>query len=374
MYKFIICLVLLSVSGKTFSQDFKARICKDCTYSEAKEIAKKLKPELVCQQVGRNPNPVFGSEEQCYSTTNKVLVVNQATREIFGFYNEHSNQGTPRYNMSNTLRDMSSYPTAVDTLINDVLDTYAQLDEIAAQVTADFNQGTMPSSTEKLKFNTYSTANTTNATCDNAPEAKAMNAMLDGRNMANVQNRAQEYARQKQLDTRSFHKTRFTGVNFGVSAGGVSVGGTWEYIPENRTVIQNFTLNTDVPVNYPRNQVAYELSLDSAGFIGIELNKNATILDGISLGVLKQVNFSVSQISNCLAELFDKKFPKSISSPGGGAIGTPAGSGSAPLGWGNIPVVRGGGRLGTSGGGGTCTHHYYDHHGHPMASIQGACP
>lgn len=371
MYKFIICLVLLSVSGETLSQDFKARICKDCNYSEAKEIAKKLTPELVCQQMGREPEPIFGGEEQCYSTTNKVLVVNQATREIFGFYNEHSNQGTSRFNMPNILRDMSSYPTTAHTLINDVLDAYAQLDEIAAQVTADFNQGVMPNSTEKLKFSTYSSANTT---CENTPESKAVSAMLNGRNMANVQNRAQEYAKQKQLDTRSFYKTRFTGVNFGVSAGGVSIGGTWEYTPENRSVIQNFTLITDVPVNYPRNQVAYELSLDGAGFIGIALNQTATILDGISLVVLKQINFDVSTISSCLAELLDKSFAKSISSPGGGAVGTPAGSGSAPLGWGNIPVTRGGGRTGNIGGGQTCTHHYYDHNGNPMASIQGRCP
>lgn len=371
MYKFIFCLVLLSLSGKTFSQDFKARICKDCNYSEAKEIAKKLTPELVCQQMGREPEPIFGGEEQCFSTTNKVLVVNQATREIFGFYNEHSNQGTPRFNMPNTLRDMSSYPTAADTLINDVLDAYAQLDEIAAQVTADFDQGAMPYSTETLKFSTYST---TNSTCENTPESKAMSAMLNGRNMANVQNRAQDYARQKQLDTRSFYKTRFTGVNFGVSAGGVSMGGTWEYIPVTRLVIQDFTLSTDVPVSYPRNQVAYELSLDSAGVIGIALNQTTTILDGVSLAVLKQTNFTISQISNCLAELLDKNFAKSISSPGGGAVGTPAGSGSAPLGWGNIPITRGGGRTGNTGGGTTCTHHYYDRNGNPMASIQGACP
>lgn len=371
MYKIIFCLALLSVSGKTFSQDFKARICKDCNYSEAKKIAKKLTPKLVCQQIGREPEPIFGSEEQCYSTTNKVLVVNQATREIFAFYNGHSNQGRPPYEMHNTLRDMNSYPAAADTLINDVLDAYVQLDEVAAQITADFNQGVMPYSTEKLKFSTYSAANTT---CENTPESKAVNAMLNGRNMANVQNRAQEYARQKQLDTRSFHKTRFTGVNFGVSAGGVSIGGTWEYIPVNRSVIQDFTLSTDVPVNYQRNQVAYELSLDSAGFIGIALNQTATILDGISLVVLKQANLAVSTISNCLAELLDKNFAKSISSPGGGAVGTPAGSGSAPLGWGNIPITRGDGRTGNIGGGITCTHHYYDHNGNPMASIQGACP
>lgn len=371
MYKFIFCLVLLSLSGKTFSQDFKARICKDCNYSEAKEIAKKLTPELVCQRIGREPDPIFGSEEQCYSTTNKVLVVNQATREIFGFYNEHSNQGTPRFNMPNTLRDMSSYPTAAYTLINDVLDAYAQLDEIAAQVTADFNQGLMPNSTEKLKFSTYNSANTT---CENTPESKAVSAMLNGRNMANVQNRAQEYAKQKQLDTRSFYKTRFTGVNFGVSAGGVSVGGTWEYIPVNRTVIQDFTQSTDVPVNYPRNQVGYELSLNSAGSISIDYNTDETKFDGISLTVLKKANFSVSQISNCLAELLDKNFAKSISSPGGGAVGTPAGSGSAPLGWENIPVTGGVGRTGSIGGGGTCTHHYHDRKSRLMASIEGACP
>lgn len=363
MYKFIFCLVLLSLSGKTFSQDFKARICKDCNYSEAKKIAKKLTPKLVCQRVGMHPD-----EQQCYSTTNKVLVVNQATREIFAFYNGHSNQGRPPYEMHNTLRDMNSYPAAADTLINDVLDAYAQLDEIAAQVTADFNQGTMPYSTETLKFSTYSAAN---STCENSPESKAMSAMLNGRNMANVQNRAQDYARQKQLDTRSFYKTRFTGVNFGVSAGGVSVGGTWEYIPVNRSVIQDFTLSSDVPVNYPRNQVAYELSLDSAGFIGITLNQTATMLDGVPLAVLKQTNFSVSQLSNCLAELLDKTFPKSISSPGGGAVGTPAGSGSASVGWGNIPVSSG------YGGGGsveTCLHHYYDRNGALFASIAGACP
>jgi hypothetical protein len=367
MYKFLFCLVLLSVSGKTFSQDFKARICKDCNYSEAKEIAKKLTPELVCQRLGMNPD-----EQQCYSTTNKVLVVNQATREIFAFYNGYSNQGRPPYEMHNTLRDMSSYPAAADTLINDVLDAYAQLDEIAAQVTADFNQGAMPNSTEKLKFSTYSATSVTNSTCENSPESKAVSAMLNGRNMANVQNRAQEYASQKQLDTRSFHKTRFTGVNFGVSAGGVSVGGTWEYIPVNRSVIQYFTQSTDVPVNYPRNQVAYELSLDTAGFIGIALNKTATIFDGVSLAVLKQTNFSASQLSNCLTELLDKNFPKSISSPGGGASGTPAGSGSATVGWGNIPVSSG------NGGGGasfeTCLHHYFDRNGALLASIAGACP
>lgn len=364
MYKFIICLVLLSVSGETLSQDFKARICKDCNYSEAKEIAKKLTPELVCQQIGREPDPIFGSEEQCYSTANKVLVVNQATREIFGFYNEYSNQGTPRFNMPNTLRDMSSYPTAADTLINDVLDIYAQLDEIGAQVTADFNRGLMPNSTEKL-----STYSATNDTCENSPESKAMSAMLNGRNMANVQNRAQEYATQNQLDSRSFYKTRFNGVNFGVSAAGVSIGGTWEYIPVNRSVIQDFTRSTDVPINYPRNQVAYELSLDTAGFIGIALNETATIFDGVSLVVLKQANFSVSQISNCLAEMLDKSFRKSISSEGGGAVDTPAGSGTAPLGWGNVPITRGGGRTGKS----TCTHHYYSHDRTPMVSIEGPC-
>lgn len=367
MYKLIFCLALLSVSGKAFSQDFKARICKDCNYSEAKKIAKKLTPELVCQRIGMHPD-----EQQCYSTTNKVLVVNQSTREIFAFYNGHSNQGRPPYEMQNTLRDMSSYPVAADTLINDVLDAYAQLDEIAAQVTADFNQGAMPYSTEKLKFSSYSS--TTNTTCENTPESKAMSAMLNGRNMANVQNRAQEYARQKQLDTRSFHKTRFTGVNFGVSAGGVSIGGTWEYIPVSRSVIQDFTQSTDVPVSYPRNQVAYELSLDSAGFIGIALNQTATILDDVSLAVLKQTNFSASQLSNCLTELLDKNFPKSISSPGGGASGTASGSGSAPTGWGNIPVTSGSGHTGGGGGGQTCTHHYYDRSGELLASIEGGCP
>ncbi|WP_105253276.1 hypothetical protein [Pseudoalteromonas sp. T1lg75] len=366
--KKIFFLISMAVSVQAVSQEYTAKICENCDIVQAKNIAAKIIPPLTCKNDGIHPDT-----QECFSTENKILVVNHNTKEIFGFVNGHNNQGFPPYMMDNYVRPMSSVPADAENLMNEILDIYSILDRVAVRITGELEQEGYSAQSQNL--NTFSTLSAAGIECANSAPMRAMEAMLSGVNMANIHNKAQSYANEYGLDASSFTRTRFTGVSFSAGAGSVGIGGSWEYIPKNRLVVQKFIPNPDVPADWPANQVAYALSIDGAGLIGIAINENGTKFDGVALSVYRQTEFQVEDMDVCLAEAFDKHFPKTVSGPTGGGTGSgsTAGSSESPS-WDNISVTGGTGHTGGSITQETCLHHYYDRNGNLLASIDGACP
>ncbi|WP_281556899.1 hypothetical protein [Thalassomonas sp. RHCl1] len=364
-----------SPSSAASNTYYETRICGDCSYSEALAIAKKLEPQKDCT-LNSNAGP---EQQSCYSSTNKILVINSVTRAIYGFYNGHDNQGMSDMDLVTFVRDMESIPEKVIYLANGILDADEALHQVAEQLTEEINssQNSYTASASKFKNQVGIQSDDNNNQCDNSREVQAVKAATSVSIKSAIEIRANEILEANPSLESDFKSTTITGLNVGVSKDGFTLGGSWVVGPKSKYVYNRFEGNTDVPIGDSQSeqtQVVYTLSSNKHG-ISLELNPIKTVFAGLTLNQLKQGVTQPSEITKCLGEALDKAIPKTVvlSGSGSGSGGSGSTGGSLNPRFGNIPVTGDTGNFGGGGGSQTCDHHYY-HNGELIATIAGPCP
>jgi hypothetical protein len=340
---------------------YETRICNDCSYSQAKVIATKIKPVLECT----TPDSFRPDEEECWAKTNKVVVFNATTLTSYGFYNGYDNQGRPIYEMNHYVRDITNLPKEADIVLNEVVDTYKVMADIAQQLT---QVNTLQS---QSTLQAYGAQTSYESSCENSAASKTLKQSFSG-----IEATAVRQAAQSAYDNGGYFKDtyvmkRITGANFQAGLGSLGFGGTWEYVAETHSVIHKHYDRNSLPGGNADNQVGYTLSMPSTGTIRVSLNEDNTLIGGHSLSTLKSFVISGGDLAPCVGEALDEYLPKVVA-----PLGTPpSGGNTGPSGGGvpnfeGIPITSGGGY-----GPSTCTHHYYDRNsGAHLFSFEGPCP
>lgn len=340
---------------------YETRICNDCSYNQAKLIATKIKPTIECTR----PDRSRPDEEQCWAKTNEIVVFNAITRTSYGFYNGYDNQGQPFYEMNHYVRDITNLPREADIVLNEVVDTYKVIANIAQQLTQD---NTLQS---QNSINTYGAYAASTASCENSAALKTLKQSFSGPMAASVRKAAQSSYDHGGYFKDTYVQKRITGANFSAGLNAMGFGGTWEYVGESYSVIHKHYDRHSLP-DSSENQVGYTLSMLSTGTISISLNESTTLIGGNSLSDLKKFAFSADDLSPCVGEALDKYLPKVVGALGGSPTDSNS-PGSGTPSFGGIAITSSGG--GQSGGSSTCKHNYYSRlTGAVLFSFEGPCP
>ncbi len=115
---------------------YETVICDNCSYDRARVIANETKyiPKLKCSiRKGGGPE-----DEQCWSTTTKLVVYDMATQQAHGFFIGHRSQGLPHPNMPVSVLDMPQPPAELVKGLQDMVRVHQTMSEI----TRDLQQNT----------------------------------------------------------------------------------------------------------------------------------------------------------------------------------------------------------------------------------------
>ena len=369
----ITSLLLLNTQSVEASDYYETKICQNCNYADAYEIAKNFEPEVKCYApaVIDVTNP---AAQECYSDINKVLVVDSVNRTIFGFNNSHTNQGQERYYLNNVITDINTIPAGVTRLANSILDTYEALNQVATELSSELTgvnaQSINPIAVAKISSDLSTTSSATS--CVDTDEYKAVDAAFSSRIKSHIRWRAQEKFNSKPHLSEDFSSRRVTGASFSAGAGGIQLGGNWLIQPKSMFVYNKFRTSETGGSFSGRNQVVYSLTLGQDG-LSLTLNRVQTFLGGYNIEDLSNDLTVATEISDCLGDALDKKFPKTVDGSDGSSGGSTGGTtGSTNPSFNNIPVTSDWG-TGGSGGSGGCIHHYY-HNGVEIFQMLGPCP
>ncbi|TLX48120.1 hypothetical protein C1E24_04795 [Pseudoalteromonas phenolica] len=353
--------------------NYESVICDDCSYTEAKSIARRYKyqPELECfVDWGGTPD-----DQQCRSSTTKLVVYDLQQEQFYGFYIGYTNQGRPFHEMSVEIREMQQVPAQIKEMLINTGNGYKIMTNVTRDLRANFDLNALIKKQSRNSFSMFNQQRVENdillmaTDCSNSPESKAMELAHNLIAKGKIMTHANDKARRDEKYKNSFQGYRITGANFQVALGGFGVGGTVEYFDETKNVITDFTVSHSWHLGAAaRNNVVFKLKMVE-GSIDVSTDERLSHVGGIPLHLIKNSGASAgtlkaSDISPCLADAIDKQFKKTVSS------GSNPGSGAAPS-WRNIPLnSRGGGNLQRD----TCKHTYYDLNGEPLFSFEGPCP
>ncbi len=362
-------VLFTSFSFNSQAQDpnkfYETRICNDCSYSQAKVIASKIKPVLECTV----PDAFRPDEEECWAKTNKIVVFNATTRTSYGFYNGYDNQGQPIYEMNHYVRDIENSPKEADVVLNEVVDTYKVLADIAQQLTQNH---TLQSQNNVMA---YSTSTAATSSCANSAASKTLQQAFTTTKTNSVRQQAQSAYDHGGLFKDTYVTKRITGTNFQAGLGSLGFGGTWEYAAESQSVIHKHYDRHSLPGS-AENQVGYILTMPQTGVVSAKVSQYTTLIGGFSIAVLTSGINLADDLAPCVGEALDEYLPKVVSTLGGGApVGTASPEWRAPN-FNGISITSGGGRTGGGGDGGTCKHTYYSrtNANEVLFSFEGPCP
>ena len=353
--------------------NYESVICDDCSYTEAKSIARRYKyqPELECfvKSVGTS------DEQQCRSSTTKLVVYDLHQEQFYGFYIGYTNQGRPFHEMSVEIREMQQIPAQIKEMLINTGNGYKIMTNVTRDLRANFDLNSLVEKQSRNLFSMFNQQRVENdillmaTDCSNSPESKAMELAHNIIAKGKIMTHANDKARRDEKYKNSFQGYRITGANFQVALDGFGVDGTVEYFDETKNVITDFTISHSWHLGgAARNNVVFKLVMVE-GSIDVSTDERRSHIGGIPLHLIKNSGssigaFKASDISPCLADAIDRQFQKTVSS------GSNPGSGAAPS-WRNIPLNSiGGGSLQRE----KCKHTYYDLNGNLLFSFEGPCP
>ena len=373
----LLLLFLLPLSSEARPSNFyKAVICDDCSYIEAKRIAQRQKyqPEMRCHNnVGNGFEDIV--YEQCWSTPTNLVIHDVQQAKTYGFSIGHQNQGRPYFELTPYVQDLTTIPNQINTLLTNTTNGYKVLTNVTRHLNRSFKIDAYTSSSNSFQAFDYDIDENSvgiMTSCSNSPEMKAMNLAHNLTAMANLQVEANDKVKIDENFKGTFQGTRITGANFQAALGSFGVGGTVEYVDKTKNVITDFTYKSKVFGQGKKNQVVFDLKLID-GWVEVSTNERATSIGGYPISTLKSSGrknkaINASNFSKCLAEAIDNTFAKTVSNSSGGSLSAPGSDTTAPT-FKHIPLSFSGG-----GGDSTCTHTYHDRMGEPIFSFEGPCP
>ncbi|MDW7548865.1 hypothetical protein [Pseudoalteromonas peptidolytica] len=379
----ILLFFFLFFSSNTYSSEVSASsrdyyesvICDNCGYNEARSIASRSQyvPTMQCF-VGNSGSP---EDEQCFSTTNKLVVYDIMQERAYGFYIRHKNQGNSSIDLTIEISDIQQVPSDVINLHKTIVNGYKVMTNVTRSLRQDFSFDSFVSSST-LSNLLPDNVDTLASNCSNSPEMQAMDLAHNPLARSKLGIEANDRADRDSNYKGSFVDTRITGANFQAAIYSVGIGGTVEYFDSTKQIVTDFTVNSRYFGSGAQNRVVFDLKMRD-GTVDADVNTRRTVIGGVRLLDIQRSGGSggaikASQISKCLADALDKTFPKTVSSSTGSGGNGSGGGGNPSPNWGNIPLSQGHGNAGGGGEPDSCTHTYYDLNGEPMFSFAGPCP
>jgi len=370
---------LLGASELAASQTnhYETVICDNCNYDRALAIANEAKytPKLKCFS-GKGGGP---EDQQCWSTTTKLVVYDMATQQAHGFYIGHQSQGLPHHDMTLSVLDMPQPPAELVKGLQDMVRVHQTMSEISRDLQQNTDFTTLLNAAH-LAHPEQQLMNSADTECADSPEMLVMRAAMSPHARTWIQIRAQ-----RKYDTSLSYRLSFTRLNldsFGFNADvngttlGIGFSGTFKFIENGQQVIGDYELNAKLPRLDHYNQVVYNLSVENNDVL-VKTNLNRTLLSNVSLAEIMKSGSSpynkvkAERLTKCAAEAIDQENPKIITPPGEvPAYGNGNNSGALvrPQ-FGQMPLSR----RGAGGSYQICDHHYYMQ-GKLLFTIGGPCP
>ncbi|MEI5638290.1 MULTISPECIES: hypothetical protein [unclassified Pseudoalteromonas] len=350
--------IAMSASAGTTATNYKTEICYSCNSNNAITFAKQYLPTVECKVSGPFD---YDYTQQCYSQPQDVLIINANSGQKWYYQLTHTNQGKFRHELIlNTTK--KSLPVDANNLADELLRYYAAWDRATSKVNTEYQSQSVQLNmlTQTLKSRGSITSESPN-NCEHEPITRAAHFAYNVKARANlhkilVNQFQQEYG---SVDG-AFETKQMTALNFSVSKGGVGLGGSWQYVPETRSVSVTFTdaINGN-------HTIVYDIFKGPRGRgLDFELAEHASFFGGSRIKDLKTSR--PVNVSNCMLEVLNQHLPASIAGGGGG--------GREPVNLGKAYDRIPGRSFGGIGGPQTCTWTFYDPWGEPYFSMEGACP
>lgn len=353
-----ICLLIGINFGSSEASTERAVICENCSYSDAKELAKLTAwPQLFCH-INDGSDFINVDNQSCFSDPEKIVIYNSSTRTSYPFEVYHSTQGVNPHEMMVEVRDRTVAPEIVQ-LLNVGVDMQQQLnnsvDQLSASLISSFF-GVMQSHHQmhriSLSDNIISNYSTSN--CQDDRDATALAKTYDTQAINSAQQYVQELHRTQTTSILNQFQSyfdrntaRLSTVSFGLSKGGAqgqfTVNADFVITPKTSHFTVLYNTSDDLRFfsskgvsgwsGYP--QLVFDVGPNQQGDVLVRLNENYTYIAGYSLADFR--NFTVSssplQVSPCVLSVIQQNQPQMTFefAGGGGDIGDIGGGiGSQP--------------------------------------------
>jgi hypothetical protein len=353
----LLCLSSILFVCSASAKNFEAKICYDCTKSEAKTLA--LSEDFTASHTCENDHSA-GNAKSCNSKPKHVLVANSKTGQIWGFQ------------VSIKAGSLSARPIDVSDsafeLMTYVVSSYAKLNSVITSVNQALDDqvkfanitSLAPSSTTRLSEN-----------CGDYPHlVQAVGASFDPRTIGAYQDLIQSaYSKTYPDENSTLAKRELRSSSFSVSNGDVDINGTWENhsgtIPLHAEFSQNMPSSSDTMP--PKNAIAYNVSMNN-DTIGLEVNNSLSRINGNAISALKKGR--LLDTNACLLERLNQYLEVSIQSdPSDGSYQEGEGAIDFGTGLGFIPKFHE-----TDDTPKSCTWRFFTPQGDVAFVMQGPCP
>ncbi|TLX49012.1 hypothetical protein C1E24_00450 [Pseudoalteromonas phenolica] len=338
--------------------DTKLIMCKDCSYSESKKLAKKYAPSFQCYN--NNPNgPMTPDTQACYSSPRKVIIADANGNNHHAFTVRHYNQGTAWLELAIESARLNTTDYEAIRRVNVTADN---LEKLASELENEL-KGVPLTSKDFVIFSShpqyFSSYSQNTGSCP-AYISDAFDAVYDGKTATRLSEAVNKKINRESKDPgKAFMVKRMNSEGFSVEVTGVSYSGSWkDVVRVFNTEIDLQQRDSDVPVSdLPGYKVVYGLTWnDRWGAIEVDINPILTVLGGVSLSNYGKAG-KIHNLDPCVEKEFDKYLRNEVTnsnntSPGGGIA-----PGGGPGAGGGNPWPGGGGGDGWDNQ--QCEKHYY---------------
>lgn len=294
------------------------RFCKNCSYQQAVELAKLgAVPNITCRI---SSTPTDDYIESCFSQAKLYYVLDETSRQLYGFIVKHSNQGVPRHELRLVVenRNLSRDHT---TMILEALDAKQLLQRNLARATNDFARtintdlpaGQSNSGLNLFNVDSFSVAAASDpkANCQNDPHSRSFRDALDPAHVSRLNlelnNLVQQGIASGRYENQSDALSKFSFGLTGMSlTGGVSnklpkilISATWGYSETEGKYVDHFYRSQ---LDNSTSQLRWVTSLRGAD-INVALTQGSSYIDGMRLDLLVGMEgYQDPKISFCLAQ------------------------------------------------------------------------
>jgi hypothetical protein len=306
----LLSTLMLSTVSQASDNEIRLIMCKDCTYDEAVQLARKEGPVEVCTGT---PELEVKTKERCHSTPRKVIVADVTGNEHLAFNVLHYN---PEQRLELAVERVSL--TSVDKeAIRRVKETANNLEKFSESLQQELDSNPAFAQPKQYRHHSAQSASNLARASDNCPAyiAEAFDSIYNGKKISAFASAVNEKAKRDFKNPSQFFMSKeMTSAPFSLELWGGTYGGTWKNVSRkfNNTVFSGTgPNNSDVPSSDTAFEVVYRLSWDEKkGGVKVDLNPLLTRVDGMFLNLLK--NSKVRDLNPCVSKQFRKHIPSKV--------------------------------------------------------------
>ncbi|TMO53147.1 hypothetical protein [Pseudoalteromonas phenolica] len=301
---------MLSTVSQASDNEIRLIMCKDCTYDEAVQLARKEGPVEVCTDT---PTLEVKTKERCHSTPRKVIVADVTGNEHLAFNVLHYN---PEQRSELAVERMSL--TSVDKeAIRRVKETANNLEKFSESLQQELDSNPAFAQPKQYRHHSAQSASNLARASDNCPAyiAEAFDSIYNGKKISAFASAVNEKAKRDFKNPSQFFMSKeMTSAPFSLELWGGAYGGTWKNVSRkfNNTAFSGTgPNNSDVPSSDTGFEVVYTLNWNKDnGFLDVKVNDSRTKVAGLYLKELR--GKKVRNLDPCVSKQFRKYFTAKV--------------------------------------------------------------